>query len=165
LKHNAPHIFTHWEQEMRPNRLIFFIGSFAMVWAFVSSTGLAQGGEKFKTRLSPVPLGGGVSRNVVDGVGAAQATLSGNTLTITGSFEGLKSAATIAKVHQGITMGARGPAISDLTVTQAPKGTISGTLKLTPQQVEALKKGQLYIQIHSTGAPEGGANLWGWLVK
>ena len=150
---------------MRPKRLIFIMGVFAVLWAFVSLPGLAQGGEKFRTRLSPVPLGGGVSRNAVDGVGSVAATLSGTTLTITGSFEGLKSAATIGKVHQGIAMGARGPAISDLTVTQAEKGSISGTLKLTPQQVEALKKGQLYVQIHSMGAPEGGANLWGWLVK
>ena len=150
---------------MKPKRSIFIMGVFAMLWAFLSLTGLAQSGEKFRTRLSPVPLGGGVSRNAVDGVGSVSATLSGNTLTITGSFEGLKSAATIAKVHQGIAMGARGPAISDLTVTQAQKGSISGTLKLTPQQAEALKKGQLYVQIHSMGAPEGGANLWGWLVK
>jgi hypothetical protein len=150
---------------MRPKRLLFLMGASAMLWAFVSLPGLAQGGEKFKTRLSPVPLGGGVSRTTVDGVGSASATLSGNTLTITGSFEGLKSAATIAKVHQGIAMGARGPAIFDLMVTQAQKGSISGTLKLTPQQVEALKKGQLYVQIHSMGAPESGANLWGWLVK
>jgi hypothetical protein len=150
---------------MRPNRLTFIIGASAIVWAFVSSAVLAQSGEKFRTRLSPVPLGGGISRNVVDGVGSVQATLSGATLTITGSFEGLKSAATMAKVHQGIAMGARGPAIFDLTVTQAQKGSISGTLKLTPQQVEALKKGQLYVQVHSMGAPEGGANLWGWLGK
>jgi hypothetical protein len=150
---------------MRPKRLLFVMGASATLWAFVSLPGLAQGGEKFKTRLSPVPLGGGVSRNAVDGVGSASAALSGNTLTITGSFEGLKSAATIAKVHQGIAMGARGAAIFDLMVTQAQKGSISGTLKLTPQQVEALKKGQLYIQIHSMGAPENGANLWGWLVK
>jgi hypothetical protein len=144
---------------------MLFIGAFAMLLPLVSSPGLAQGGEKFKTRLSPVPLGGGLSRNAVDGVGSVSATLSGTTLTITGSFEGLKSAATMAKVHQGIVMGARGPAIYDLTITQAPKGSISGTLKLTPQQVEALKKGQFYVQIHSMGAPEGGANLWGWLVK
>ena len=150
---------------MRPKRLIFLMGASAMLWAFVSLPGLAQGGEKFKTRLSTVPLGGGVSRNTVDGVGSVSATLSGNTLTISGSFEGLKSAATIAKVHQGLAMGARGPAIFDLKVTPAQKGSISGELKLTPPQVEALKKGQLYIQIHSMGAPEGGANLWGWLVK
>jgi hypothetical protein len=150
---------------MRPNKSILFIGATAMLCAVVSLAGLAQGGDKFKTRLSPVPLGGGVSRNTIDGIGSASATLSGTTLTITGSFEGLKSAATMAKVHQGIVMGARGPAIFDLTITQAQKGSISGTLKLTPQQVEALRKGQLYIQIHSTGAPEGGANLWGWLVK
>ena len=62
-------------------------------------------------------------------------------------------------------MGVRGPAILDLTITQAAKGSISGKLTLTPQQVDGLKKGHLYIQVYSMGAPEGGANLWGWLVK
>jgi hypothetical protein len=150
---------------MKPNKLIVLICAFSLLGAAASPVALAQSGEKFKTRLSPVPLGGGLNRIVVDGVGSVTATLNGAALVISGTFEGLKSPATLAKVHHGIAMGARGPAISDLTVTQAPKGTISGTLKLTPQQLEALKKGQLYIQVHSMGAPDGGANLWGWLVK
>ena len=128
--------------------------------------GLLDAVEPQRPRLGRVLIGAAEQRVPrFDGVGSVAATLSGNTLTITGSFEGLKSAATIGKVHQGKVMGARGPAISDLTITQAQKGSIAGTLKLTPQQVEALKKGQLYVQIHSMGAPEGGANLWGWLVK
>jgi len=34
---------------------------------------------------------------------------------------------------------------------------------LTPEQVQSLKKGQLYIQIYSEKAPDG--NLWGWLLR
>jgi hypothetical protein len=42
-------------------------------------------------------------------------------------------------------------------------GTISGTFDLTPDQVDALKKGRLYVQIQSEGAPNG--HLLGWLLK
>jgi hypothetical protein len=151
---------------MRSKKAFLLLASaMASIFFFSGVTVDAQSGEKFRTRLSTVPLGGGVSRNTVDGVGSVTATLNGTTLTVTGSFEGLKSAATLAKVHLGVVMGARGPALGDLTITKETKGTISGTVTLTPQQVEGLKKGQLYIQVHSAGAPEGGANLWGWLVK
>ena len=40
---------------------------------------------------------------------------------------------------------------------------ITGTLDLSPQQVEDLKGEQLYVQLNSERAPEG--NLRGWLLK
>ena len=49
---------------------------------------------------------------------SATGTLAGRKLTITGSFEGLAAPATVARLHQGIAKGARGTAITDLTVTQ-----------------------------------------------
>ena len=151
---------------MRLLRAFSPLGAVVIVAGFSLAFSLfAQAQDKFKTRLSVVPIANANARNTVDGVGSATATLSGTTLTIAGTFEGLKSPATLAKVHQGTMMGVRGPAIADLTITKAAKGSISGSLTLTPQQAEGLKKGHLYIQIHSMGAPEGGANLWGWLVK
>jgi hypothetical protein len=42
-------------------------------------------------------------------------------------------------------------------------GNLSGSVDLTPPEVEALRKGLLYVVVHSTGAPDG--NLWGWLLK
>ena len=42
-------------------------------------------------------------------------------------------------------------------------GAINGTVELTPGQVEALKKGRFYIQVHSEGMPSG--QLAGWLLK
>ena len=104
-------------------------------------------------------------RGAVAGSGSAVATLAGSKLTITGTFDGLPSAATIAQVHRGVTTGVRGSSFLDLTVTKATKGTISGSFDLTPDQVDSLKKGKLYIQIHSEKAPEGGQTLWGWILK
>ncbi len=75
----------------------------------------------------------------------------------------MQSPATLAHVHQGVATGVRGPAIGDLTVSNAPGGSITGTLMLIPEQIENLRKGKLYIQIESEKAPDG--NLWGWLLR
>ena len=149
---------------MRSNKAFFLLATGIMVavsWAATSAW--AQSGDKFKARLSVIPIASANSRNTVDGIGAVTATLSGGKLTINGTFEGLKSPATIAKVHQGVLMGVRGKPVFDLTVTKATQGNINGTLSLTPEQVQGLRNGHLYIQIHSEGAPDG--NLWGWLLK
>ena len=122
----------------------------------------AQSEEKFKIRISPVPLDGAM-RTTVAGLGSATATLSGNKLTIAGTFEGMPSAATTAKIHRGLATGVRGSPFLDLTVTKAPKGTLSGSFELTPEQVQYLKQGKLYIQIQSEKAPDG--TLWGWILK
>ena len=55
-----------------------------------------------------------------------------------------------------------GRTMFDLTVTKATKGTISGTFDLTPEQVNLLKNGRLYIQIHNTNTPEGALEEFAW---
>jgi hypothetical protein len=79
-------------------------------------------------------------------------------------FEGLRSPATTVQIHRG-SKGIRGPVIPnlELTVTKAVKGTVSGTLELTPEEVTDLRNGRLYVQIQSERAPDG--NLWGWLLQ
>jgi hypothetical protein len=122
----------------------------------------AQGQETFKGRLSPVAMDATMKANVA-GSGSVSAVLAGTKLTITGSFDGMRSPATVAQLHQGIATGVRGPAILDLTVAKATSGNITGSFDLTPEQIENLKKGKLYVQIHSEKAPDG--NLWGWLLR
>jgi hypothetical protein len=122
----------------------------------------AQTPETFKARLSPVPVDA-KTRLEITGVGSVTATLVGAKLSITGSFEGLRSQALDAKVHQGPATGVRGPAILDVIVPHATSGAVSASLDLTPQQIGSLKKGQLYLQIDSEKAPDG--NLWGWLLR
>ena len=75
------------------------------------------------------------------------------------------SPATAAHLNLGPVMGVRGNSIFDLTVTKTGKrnmGTIGGVFDLTSEQVDALKKGKLYLQLHSEGAPHG--HLMGWLI-
>ena len=121
-----------------------------------------QSGKSFKARLSPVPVDLAMMANIA-GSGSATAVLANDTLTITGTFDGLKSPATIAQVHKSPIAGVRGPVVFDLAVTGTTSGTIKGTLTLTPPQITDLEKHRLYIQIHSEKAPEG--NLWGWLFE
>jgi hypothetical protein len=122
----------------------------------------AQSGETYKARLSAVPADAR-TRPQLAGIGSATAVLSGAKLTITGSFEGLLSPASMAQLHAASAAGVRGPVIHDLTIAQAASGSITGTVDLTPQQIESLRKGGLYIQIHSQKAPDG--VLWGWLLR
>src|SRR5688572_9082473 len=107
----------------------------AAVVALLLSSASAQSGEKYKARLSVVPIANANSRTTIDGIGSAAVTLTGTSLSVNGTFEGLKSAATAAKIHRGVMTGVRGPALMDLTITPAPKGTITGTVNLTADQV------------------------------
>jgi hypothetical protein len=121
----------------------------------------AQGPKSFRARLSPVALDVAMQATVA-GSGSVTATLTGTRLTINGTFDGLKSPATIAQIHKSPIAGVRGPVMADLSVSGATAGTIGGALTLTPQQVADLEKKRLYVQLHSEKAPDG--NLWGWLM-
>jgi hypothetical protein len=131
----------------------------ALGWFGIS--GFAQGGNTFKGRLSKVPVDAKMVPIIV-GTGTATAQLAGTRATISGTFEGMLTPATTARLYESKMRGMRGPAVADLTVTKAPTGTISGNLNLTAPQVEALKAGRIYVQIDSEKGPEG--HLWGWLL-
>ena len=138
-------------------RLIAALGAMALAWTLA-----AQPQESFKTRLSPVPIDAQLAPTIA-GHGFVSAVLAGTKLTVTGTFEGMRSAATVAHVHQSKVTGVPGVVIHELSVSKAMDGTVSGSFDLTPPQAEALHKGLLYVVVHSVGAPEG--NLWGWLLK
>jgi hypothetical protein len=127
----------------------------------------AQTGDKFTARLAHVPIASANERANVTGKGSVTATLAGTRLTINGTFEGLPAAATVARLHRGVAKGARGPVIGDLTITKGVSGTLSGAFTLTPLDVDNLKAGRLYVQVHSErGVPkEDGSTLWGWLLR
>jgi hypothetical protein len=127
-----------------------------------TTPGASQNPERYRVRLTTVPMDGGM-RNAVAGNGSASATLTGTRLSVTGAFDGLKSPATSAQLHSGIAKGVRGNAVADLTVSKATRGSITGSVDLTADQVKGLREGRLYIEVASEKAPEG--NLWGWLLK
>jgi hypothetical protein len=128
----------------------------------VATIALAQHSKTFKTRLAPVPIDLTMAATIT-GSGSVTASLDGNKLTFTGTFDGLTGPATIAQIHKGPVAGVRGPVLFDLTVTHATSGTIGGSVDLSPAQLIDLEKRRLYVQIHSEKAPDG--NLWGWLFQ
>ena len=123
----------------------------------------AQQPKTFKTRLAPVPIDVSMQATIA-GSGSVSAVLTGTKLAVTGTFDGLKSPATIAQIHKSPVRGVRGPNVLDLAVTKtdASSGTIAGSFDLTAIQIADLEKGRLYVQLHSEKAPDG--NLWGWLM-
>ena len=143
-------------------RRFFILTTVCLALLGLASSGAPQNAERFRVRLTTVPMDGGM-RNTVAGFGSASATLAGNKLSITGTFDGLKSPATTAKLNSGLARGVRGNPVADLTVTKATKGSLTGSVDLTPEQVKGLRDGKLYVEIASEKAPEG--NLWGWILK
>jgi hypothetical protein len=141
------------------NMILVLVSLGLIAWA---QTAGPKTEEKFKARLSPVGIEA-AKRAEITGSGSVSAVLAGAQLSITGSFDGMQGPATLAQVHQGVAIGVRGPSIGDLTASHALGGSIMGTLSLTAEQVESLRKGKLYIQIDSEKAPDG--NLWGWLLR
>jgi len=91
----------------------------------------------------------------VAGVGTLTATLSGKILTITGTFEGLRSPCNHRSQIHRAPKGIPGPAILDLSVTNAEKGAVSGSVELTPDQIADLRGGRL-VRANSIRARPGG---------
>ncbi len=128
-------------------------------WAFPA----AAAPNSYETVLGPTPISH-ATKTALIGEGAAIATLSGNTLKISGTFQGLSGPATDAHVMMGEAIGIPGNPILDLTASTAVNGTINGTFRLTRVQAAALRAGRLYIQVNSQAGPAPGGNLWGWLL-
>ena len=99
----------------------------------------AQSPETFKTRLAPVALDAAM-KSTIAGTGSATATLTGTKFTVNGAFEGLKSNATMAHIHQGSAPGVRGPKLLDLTVTKSMSGTSRAPSTSPPTKSKASKK-------------------------
>jgi hypothetical protein len=132
----------------------------ALGWYGIPSA--AQSGDTYKTRLSALPADA-KTRPDLAGTGSVTAVLSGTKLTVNGTFEGLRTNAVSAKLHNGIVAGVRGPAFADLTVSKAMSGSVSGSADLNPQQLQNLKKGGIYVQIYTERPTDG--TLWGWLQR
>ena len=99
--------------------------------------------KTFKARLSPVPIDVSMQATVA-GSGTVTAVLTGTKLAITGTFEGLKSPATIAQIHKGPVRGVRGPERprSDGRRRPTPRAArISGSFDLTPSRSPTSKRG------------------------
>lgn len=115
--------------------------------------------ETYRARLSPMPTTP-QTVSTITGEGEVILTLSGNTLTVSGEFAGMNSAATMAHVHNG-PPAQPGPVVHQLEVSKSTNGEINAVLELSDEQVTALRRNELYVQVHSETNPPG--ELRGWI--
>ena len=132
-----------------------------LVFAAALASSVHAQTPQYRARLSVVPIDIAM-QSTIAGSGSASAALKGTTLTINGTFSGLRTPATVARLHRSPRTAMRGVPIGDLTATAETSGTIAGSIELTREQIDDLAAGRLYIQLHSQKAPDG--NLWGWLL-
>jgi hypothetical protein len=94
-----------------------------------------------------------VPANTSRATGTVTATLTGDQLTVSGSFSGLTGNVLAGHIHNG-RAGTNGTVIVDLApVADAGDptgGTFSKTATLTAEQITALQARQLYVNIHSS---------------
>jgi hypothetical protein len=115
----------------------------------------------YDAELDPAPFDASNRAAVINSIGDASATLDGGTLTVRGNFSNFASPATGGSLRIGLAKGVPGDAIGALSVDHATTGHFSGSIKLTGEQIAALKRQALYVRIDSEKAPDG--NVQGWL--
>jgi hypothetical protein len=120
--------------------------------------GVGEGAVEFRAHLSLVPVDG-PGANRTSGMGEAQGTLSGRTLSIAGSFRALASAVAGAELREGAP-GFRGPPFHALTVSGEREGALEGRIELTEEQLRSLARGHLYIQVYTETNPDGAIRGW-----
>ena len=120
----------------------------------------AQSSERFKGRLSRLPVDRPTAPQLM-GQGSVEATLNGDELVLTAKFEGLSSPATAAHIHRA-PVARRGPVAFTVEVPAVATGELRDTITLTDTQLEQLREGLYYLQIHTEGNP--GGELRGWLL-
>lgn len=90
--------------------------------------------------------------------GSATATFNeaDNLLALTGTFSGLTGPATGAHIHGPADVGETAGVVFPLQMDPAATGTISGTwTDMTPEQVQHLRDGLYYVNIHTQMNPAG----------
>ncbi len=95
------------------------------------------------------------------GQGSVEATLNSDELVLTAKFEGLSSPATAAHIHRA-PVARRGPVAFTVEVPAVATGELRDTITLTNAQLEQLREGLYYLQIHTERNP--GGELRGWLL-
>jgi hypothetical protein len=130
----------------------------ALALAVAATPAFAAG---YDAELDPVPFDASNRAIVINSIGDASATLEGSTLMVKGNFSNFSSPATGGSVRIGLAKGVPGDAIGSLTADHATTGHFSGSIKLSSDQIAALKKQAIYVRIDSEKAPDG--NVQGWL--
>ncbi len=150
---------TFTPNDSHPDQIYYQCGFHANMGWIINLTGGAEEEQEFTAFLSGASE---VPPVFTPASGSVSAVLDGNTLTLTGSFEGLSApvepvGGTGVHIHTGFTGENGGVEVSldpELTGNNTA-GTFNETVSLSPEQVEMLQNRSLYINIHSEAYPAG----------
>lgn len=112
--------------------------------------------QKYTAQLTS---GAEVPPNTSDATGMATVTLNGDTITYEVTYKDLSGPATMAHIHGPASPGENAKVW--VPFQNASANPIKGTATLTPEQVQGLKDGKEYVNIH-TDKNKGG-EIRGWL--
>lgn len=118
--------------------------------------------EIFTTYLTPaqeVPA----ATSTGTGYGRVFVNTTTMTYTFTVVFNGMTSAQTLSHIHAPAAIGATAPVIINFGTVGGTSGTISGSGSITQGQLNQIRAGQGYINVHSSNFPNG--ELRGQLAK
>lgn len=91
------------------------------------------------------------------GLGTATVLLDdvANTVTVTGTYSALGTAATLCHIHGPAALGVPAGIMVGLTVTGGTSGTIGSGGSVTAAQVTQILSGATYVNVHTTAFPNG----------
>lgn len=138
----------------------------ALVLGTIAVVSFGSPAAAFDTHVFPVTLSGAfeVPPVATGGSGSCTVTLDDVTgaVSVSGSFTGLTSNATLAHIHGLAAAGANAGVIVTLTETGGTSGTVSGAGVLTPAQITGMLGGLTYVNIHTS--INGGGELRGQIM-
>lgn len=120
--------------------------SIASLLVLAAAPAFAQKYEATLTTSQEVPP------KTTAGSGMATMTLDGDKLTYDVTYKDLTGPATAAHIHGPADPGANAGVMVPFANPASP---IKGTVNLTPAQVEALKAGKEYVNVHTAQNPGG----------
>jgi len=134
---------------MRRECRLLLVGMAALVLAACGSD------NEFEAQLTgdaerPTPVATSATGEVAATLGEDELTL-----VVAGSFEGLTGPATAAHIHGPADEETAAGIICPLAASADATGTVIGTCTMTEEQVEQLRDGLMYVNVHTAQFPQG----------